>query len=97
MLDTNYYFGSNPHSYYRVIAGTIENAEPGSVHSVEEIHIAKWNSGTNENDIAVWRVSPSFTFDAITGPVKIPAQGAYNLEGTAMTVSGWGADISPKV
>ena len=80
-----------------MIAGTNENAEPGSMHLVEEIRIAKWNSGTNENDIAVWRVSPSFMIDAITSPVKIPSKGAQIPEGTYMTVSGWGADISPKV
>jgi Trypsin len=83
------YFSNSP-AYYRVIAGTLRHGNPGSTHTVEEINTAAWNGNTNENDISLWRVSPSFNFDTTTNAIGIPAQGAESLAGTVMTVSGWG-------
>jgi Trypsin len=83
-------FNSNAPSYYRVVAGTLKTANPGSTHTVTKITNNAWNSNTNENDISIWKISPSFTFNTNTKAVGLPAQGASSSAGTVMTVSGWG-------
>jgi hypothetical protein len=81
---------SNSPSYYNIVAGTLKNNNGGSEHTVSEINTADWNGNTNENDISLWRVSPSFVWDSATAAVGIPAQGTDSPAGTVMTVSGWG-------
>ncbi|XP_065338023.1 trypsin-1-like [Cloeon dipterum] len=80
----------NRPSYYQVVAGTLQSASPGTIHSVVEIITADWNSNTNENDISLWRVDPPFVFDTNTDAVQLPAQGTESTAGSRMTVSGWG-------
>lgn len=83
-------FNRNAPSYYRVVAGTLRTASPGSIHTVTKITNNAWNSNTNENDISIWKITPAFTFNTNTKAVALPAQGTTSAAGTVMTVSGWG-------
>jgi hypothetical protein len=83
-------FNRNAPSYYRVVAGTLKTASPGSTHTVTKITSNAWNSATNLNDISIWKISPAFTFNSNTKAVGLPAQGTTSAAGTVMTVSGWG-------
>lgn len=86
----NFLCSVNPNNY-RIRAGTLTYQSGGTLHTVGEIvvHLG-YNSFSFANDIALWRVTPRFTFDSVTAPAALPAQGTDTPPGTIVWVSGWG-------
>ncbi|CAB3380252.1 Hypothetical predicted protein [Cloeon dipterum] len=68
----------------RVIAGTLDLINPGSVH-----FIAGTIRNDSTRDIVLMRVDPPFEFNSNTGPILLPHQSTETFPGTILTVSAW--------
>ncbi|XP_065342047.1 trypsin-7-like [Cloeon dipterum] len=76
-----------PDDFGRVVAGTLNWTDPGSIHTVAENIIG-------EPFFALLRMDPPFEFNSDIGPIQLPTLNEESVPGTAMTVSGMG-EIAP--
>ncbi|XP_046405431.1 mite allergen Der f 3-like isoform X2 [Ischnura elegans] len=80
---------------YTFRAGTVTRLFGGTTHQVIEKHVHP-QYGTDDhgapiNDIALFRVTPPFNFDAYTAPIPLPSFGQATAVGSLAYVTGWGS------
>ncbi|XP_071443837.1 mite allergen Der f 3-like [Hetaerina americana] len=80
---------------YTFRVGTVTRLFGGTMHQVLEKFVHP-QYGTNErgapiNDIALFKVTPPFYFDANTAAIPLPAAGQLTVEGSLAYVTGWGS------
>ncbi|XP_059476937.1 trypsin-1-like [Neocloeon triangulifer] len=80
-----------PPTYFRVVAGTLKIAEPGSFHNVTKITRHKdFNNFDLQNDISIWEIDPPFVFSDTISPIALPPNDTQTPTGLILTTSGWG-------
>ncbi|XP_066582467.1 trypsin-7-like [Prorops nasuta] len=80
----------NPYREITILSGTTYYNYKGTVHNVTDVFWhEEYNPDDNNNDIALFKVSPPFRFGKKTQPLYLPSDSSKPPEDIAV-VSGWG-------
>ncbi|KAH7032625.1 LOW QUALITY PROTEIN: trypsin-like cysteine/serine peptidase domain-containing protein [Microdochium trichocladiopsis] len=78
-------------SSVRVRAGSLNRNSGGTQVGVSRILVhPSYNSGTTDNDVALWRLSTAIPTSSTIGYVTLPAQGSDPAAGSSAVTAGWG-------
>ncbi|OAA34318.1 trypsin-related protease [Metarhizium rileyi] len=78
-------------SNYSIRAGSLAWASGGTVSKVSAIHSHPgWSFATNDNDVAVWKLSEPIQESSTIQYAKLPEKGSDPAAQSIATVAGWG-------